>query len=715
MKKFVNRYAVYIIISLFSAIFIKMYMEARAHFLGGIFEGLVQGKITLSTAVKVLLIAIVIFAILVLLDRFRIIFTYIIEYRFMLGLIIILVCTLLEFSGSSLAFYHNYFGYEYTSNGDLISQGTLLGLPRAIRSDDFATLTTMNFSQFYNDYQSTSDIIRATPTDVTTFYGAPSIAVATLFRPFLWGYILFGSAKGLAFYWASRTVVLFLVSYELGTLFARGQKNLAVAYAILITFSQTLQWWYSTNGLIEMFIFGQLAVVLLCNFLLADKLWERLLLCLGIIYCAGGYVVAYYPAQQIPLIYIYGVLGLSMLIINRDLLRPRHVMMLIVTAILCVVVVALVFYNSLDTIMATMNTVYPGSRTDTGGTINPGQLFYYIVDILTPVDDKGLIIAQSSLSNVCETAVFYSFFPLGFIASLYSMIKRKSADLTNILLMAVEVFFLIFSVIGLPTIIAKITLLSFSTSQRVLSVVGIIDIIILLRSLSHKEDTSNIPKTSTKIIIVLSLLVMEGLMMFSLYMIGYRPSALIWIMTGLVFAWFIYLILRNNKEYKEKFTISVVCIIALTGLAVNPLQMGADVVLEDDLTLDVRSVVETDPDAKWIVISNTAQINNIPITVGAKTINSINTYPNLETWEKIDPDKSHNEVYNRYAHILMDIADEETTFNIIQPDQIKIEVTHEDLETLGVSYIMSQKYLDYDWAEHMYEENGYYIYKVNYY
>ena len=43
---------------------------------------------------------------------------------------------------------------------------------------------------------------------------APVLALAELFRPFHWGYILFGSSRGLAFYWSARLVVLFLAAYE---------------------------------------------------------------------------------------------------------------------------------------------------------------------------------------------------------------------------------------------------------------------------------------------------------------------------------------------------------------------------------------------------------------------------------------------------------------------------------------------------------------------
>lgn len=40
---------------------------------------------------------------------------------------------------------------------------------------------------------------------------------------------------------------------------------------------------------------------------------------------------------------------------------------------------------------------------------------------------------------------------------------------------------------------------------------------------------------------------------------------------------------------------------------------------------------------------------------GASVINSTNTYPDLEKWSKIDEEGKYEDVYNRYAHINVEI------------------------------------------------------------
>ena len=225
MQKFIKKYSVFVIISLFISIYFELYREMRAHYITGQYFDLLNNEFNLRIFGKLLFFFVCALVILLLINHFKHLFRYIDKYRFIIGIVIIILCTIFELSGSSIASYHVLLGHHYDSADSLISQGTLLGIPRSIRTDEFSILTPFNFSQEYNNYYAYSDIIRGTATDVTTFYAAPSFSVATIFRPFLWGYILLGGAKGLAFYWSSRTICLLLVSYEFCKLITKNKKR----------------------------------------------------------------------------------------------------------------------------------------------------------------------------------------------------------------------------------------------------------------------------------------------------------------------------------------------------------------------------------------------------------------------------------------------------------------------------------------------------------
>lgn len=68
--------------------------------------------------------------------------------------------------------------------------GVLLGGPRAVRSDEWGTLTPLCFRQQYNTlgaYNRYSQTIGLVRTDNMLVYGQPAWDILTLFRPFIGG------------------------------------------------------------------------------------------------------------------------------------------------------------------------------------------------------------------------------------------------------------------------------------------------------------------------------------------------------------------------------------------------------------------------------------------------------------------------------------------------------------------------------------------------
>ena len=175
----------------------------------------------------------------------------------------------------------------------------------------------------------------------------------------------------------------------------------------------------------------------------------------------------------------------------------------------------------------------------------------------------------------------------------------------------------------------------------------------------------------------------------------------------------------------------VICIIVLVGevaavaaflggVYVNPVQHGIEELTGSTPYQMVQEVVEEDPQGLWIVENTAYPLTNLPITAGAPTINSTNVYPNLERWELLDPDHSDEEIYNRYAHIRIDLTEEETKFIEGEtPDVFSLQLNYEDLETLDVSYILATRDLSgYSGNELKLEELDHqgevWIYRVDY-
>ena len=142
---------------------------------------------------------------------------------------------------------------------------------------------------------------------------------------------------------------------------------------------------------------------------------------------------------------------------------------------------------------------------------------------------------------------------------------------------------------------------------------------------------------------------------------------------------------------------------------------------EEDDKVVIRSVEELKKykteDANWVSLDSFLIANYLG-TQGLKVLNSTNLYPNINLWKKIDKEKKYNKVYNRYAHIDMELDNKNTKFELISPDHFKLKITPEDLCKLKVNYATSIKSLDeYNNSNvtftSKYHKDNIYIYKVN--
>lgn len=200
------------------------------------------------------------------------IYRFIYRYRFALAFATFAVCVVLQLHGSSMGMW-NY--YLYSGDEPSRFQEPLFGMQRAIRSDEWNVFTPLAMSQEFNEYGTVNAIARAWPTDMLTIYNQPAWDITMIAKPFYWGYLLFGSAYGLSWFWAGRMIALFLVTFELFMLLTKGKKGYSVMAAFLIAFAPAVQWWFAINFFVEMLVAGQLAILMIYHFMNTDHLLKR--------------------------------------------------------------------------------------------------------------------------------------------------------------------------------------------------------------------------------------------------------------------------------------------------------------------------------------------------------------------------------------------------------------------------------------------------------
>ena len=712
-----------LLLSVFTAVYTEMYREGIQYFLTGDYSGFQisdwNGTVLMHTAVY-FAASLVFFLILV---RFlRPILVFLDRYRFVIAAVIFIVCVIFEISGSSIAYWYGTLTGIHTT-GDLRSAGVLFGSPRYIRGDEFGIFTPFNLSQQYNGYNAVSDIVRGSATDVTTLYGAPAWALVTIFRPFYLGYLFLGAARGLSFYWIGRLLALFLVSYEFGKFIAKGNKWLAGAYACILAFSPVVQWWFSTNCLCEMLIFGQGGVLILAQYMKPRKLASRFLLSALLIECLGGFLFAYYPAWEIPVGYIFLLLGLWVILSKRKEFKfsaRRDLPFLFGTLLIFAALAGGVLYFSRDAILTTIHTAYPGRRLETGGGDSWRTLLSQFSDILFPIDSK------TTNSNPVGLSAVLTLTPVGTFLGIWTLIRRKKDGMIAVLL-PLQALFTCYYFITFPEWLARITLLGQSRTHMMILPIGLIDALLLFHSLAIlKNEPASRPVPSVSVFaypirLILGVLLAAGFAYIAhfQYIKGISLFHMILIFIGIL-PLCIGLLFITARNGQRTFFLGIAVVLLLSGLAVNPLQKGISAVTDDALISRIREMNAEDPGV-WAVTESSYPMNNIPVLAGASDITSSQVYPDLEKWAKVDPTGEYEYDYNRYAHISMKLVSDSTAFTVLAPDQFEVHLSYKDIRTLGINYILSAA--DYGQTDgltsgadpilaYVGKTEGFYIYKV---
>lgn len=623
------------------------------------------------------------------------------KYRFLIMSIIFCLCIILKISGSSIGCWNALFNVK---NNDF-----LLGINRGVRSDEWATFTPLLFSQVENGFQYFNTALRGTLTDVFMIYALPVKCLFQIFRPFLSGFIIFGPERGLSFFWCGRFIALFLVSLDFFMILTKKNRALSFTGALMILLAPIMQWWFAINGIAEIFIFGELIIIMLYKYLNTDNFKKRLLYLLVIYICAGGYALVMYPAWQIPMAYVFLALAIWVLIDNykKDKIKTKDIVSVIIMIILLGVSLFMIIHKSMDTIKIVMNTDYPGKRFELGG----GQfdyLFSYISNIFFPFKSRNLI------PNQPENAMFFTLFPIGIILSIRELITNRKKDNLLIILLITWLFFGIWCIIGFPRVLSKITLLSNSTGHRALLALGFIDVLLLIRVLS----SNNKPFSKIISIIITLLLTVLFVLKNNIFYKEYldiRMNIVIVIECLYLF----YTVLRyNSKRCKYFFLIGMIGVMLLCGSMVNPLRFGSSIFTKSEILRNVKKIDKEDPGI-WITVNEDYPINNYIAMAGVKAINVTNTYPDLDKWYKIDKSKKYKSIYNRYAHITINLENEEKKdkFVLTNPDVFEFNASLKDLDTLNVKYIFTRKDLEelnndeYTFTE-LYKYDEYKIYKI---
>ena len=612
-------------------------------------------------------------------------FELIYKYRFVLSFLLLIMLVSFKISGSSMGCWKLFLG-----DGE---SGIRLGEPRVWRSDEWGTLTPLCFRQQYNTlgaYNRYSQTLGSILTDNMLVYGQPSWDILTLFRPFYWGYLFFGSERGLSWFWCSRLIVLFLSWFELGMLITDGQKKLSVMLAVCVSFAPFLQWWFAINGLVEMLIYGA-CFVLGSNYLVSRAFNPRkIAVAVGMAVCAVGYVLTFYPTWMVPVAWGFVPLFLWVVIwkFDRKVLRRVDVVPWLLIFVITVAGLTVLAVTSWDVIKAELNSVYPGNAPLSSGGTGLWWMMKYPISLVSRFSMNELIVENSSI--IC-------FAPAGFILALWVIIKEKKKDPLLIFLLGMNLFLAWYYCVGIPKWLAKMLLLSFVNLNRGPQVLGFLRLTLFVRAVALKE------KAPKRWLAALAAVISSAVpMRLALGFTKYEPGGLryeyfdtaekivvVWAILAVVF----YLLYQARKSKYTMAVLGVCAVVLASSIWINPVAKGVPEITKSETMQQIRDLVKEDPKAIWLVVDMAYPATNIPAMAGADCLNTTQTYPQKTRWEMLDQEGEYEDIYNRYCHIRASLGNK-TMLELVSTDYVEVTLSPEDLKKLNIRYIVSTNDFD---------------------
>jgi len=344
-----------------------------------------------------------------------------------------------------------------------------------------------------------------------------------------------------------------------------------------------------------------------------------------------------------------------------------------------------------------LNTVYPGRRFSTGGSLRNGKIFaeffgMFMNDLHNP----------EYWQNICEASGFIMFFPVVFYAMGYYYFKTKKTDPLLISLSIFLLIGLVYVLIGFPAFLSKITLFSMSPDFRALPIVGVGNCFLLICYISSNKMEIRKEKISW-----LELGCLAGGTFIFMMIVSSRinkatqnffTSSQISIATILIV---IAYLLTRYKNFRFAKTALLILLIGMVipNVTVNPVTNGLAPIFENPLVIDSKEIHAKDPSARWALFGN-SRLTHLLKANGIDMFNSVKLVPPMSDMKVLDPAKKNDSIYNRYAWITMNSKQVSQFFDVNWNDTVMFRQSYQDgytifidpcspkLKQLGVKYFV---------------------------
>lgn len=532
-------------------------------------------------------------------------------------------------------------------DGSDARRGLLRGTPQQIRMDEYAVWVPSTLSNVNKGYPTENETLGG---EKIALMGAPAKHPLMVFKPLLWGHFFLGTEQAIAWQTNFNFFAVLFFPFLLFMLLTGNNFLLSVFGSLWLWLSSASQMW---NGGCDMAIglFSLLFVsgiyILFGKHRLAGKVGWGLLFAWALF----SSVILVYPPFQVPLGYTFLILFIAYCLRHRDQFTfNADQLTAIGIGAGTLVLVGLAFYTSYQdlkpTIDAMVNTVYPGRRSESGGTGFIANWYSeYYAWLITPQR------YPKSWLNICELSHYLTFTPvIAGILLLYFAIRCRVDWM--LALLALWIFAqLSWIEYGWPKWLAEGTLMSLSPTRRTqvpLGVSGVILTILYLAYLTRNELKTTMP------VRLLAIAGAAGFVIYTAYVNLNDTEGLFrsyqLFLPVLFFTFLNILLLANvHVKYRSALFAGAVVLYLLPNLKFNPVAVGLAPITQHSLYKTVQEIDQRDPGKRWVVFGS-QYISYLVTATGVNLLSGVKTLPARNIMKVLDPVAKRDSAYNRYAH-----------------------------------------------------------------
>lgn len=587
-----------------------------------------------------------------------------------IGLFIVL--TLAKINYSSIGMWNT-----VLPDGSDARRGIISGTPKPIRMDEWAILSPFMLSQAHQGFPLENPAIGGEKVALVGYF--PINHFISFFRPDYWGFYLFDIDHGFAWRW--NFILCFgLISVMLAfMLLTRNQFWLSVFGAFWLVFSPGLAWW---SFFLLTSIYSGFGMLVASAYLFFANRTRTILVAGGLFFwCFAMFALTLYPPYQVPLGYLLLLLlvGYTWRHFNRELILIK-LWLKLATFFVAFLVMGVVFYayyeDAKSTIDVMSNTVYPGKRSETGGTGFVANWFseYFSGWLL---NDQRF---PQSWLNICELSHFITFTPVIVVSTLIYFVYTRKVDPLLAIILAYVLVLLIWIEVGFPAFLAKATLLDMSPTRRTQIPFGIGNVVLAVIYFSYIHAKKFAVRGS--IAAVLSVGVV-GFMVYAAWLNledakGIYKAHQLFLPTLFFGALNFLLLPVTNFKNKELVIAGALVLFTMPNLKINPVGKGMAPITENALYLKVRELHLQEPKARWVVLGS-QYITYLVTATGVNQLSGVKNQPDFKTMRVLDPTAKRDSAYNRYAHAVYN-----TYIDPAHPDSVLIQSGFEDGYQVGL-------------------------------